>query len=166
MCDKDRSLAGSHRVIGRCLTGLQKYDDAWKCFQQSLKIIKNTTLDEINDIRNAHTFNCMGECLIGKQQYAEALVYLQKARKIYQFHSNWENDPYFAEVLNNLGICLIELQEYADALNRLKESSKIYEKFKSNKHIASKITCIHSKIDEILQKHGHLLSDEHKLNTT
>ena len=146
--DKDGSFANTQGEIGRCLIGLKQYNDSWSRLEQSLKIFQNITLDEEKDIDIAEKFNYMGECLIGKQQYVEALIYLKKAHKIYQTQINWEKDPNFATTLNNMGICLIELQEYAHALNPFKALLEIYEKLPSNKHIASKIESIRSKIDE------------------
>ena len=146
--NKDRSLAVTQRAIGRYLIGLQQYDDSWNCLQHSLKVFQNTTLDEEKDILIAHVFNHMGECRIGTQQYAEALIYVQKAREIYQTQINWEKDTYIATALINMGICLMELQEHEDALNRFKESLKIYEKVSLNEHIASKIESVRCKIDK------------------
>ena len=159
--DKDRSLAATQQNIGRCLIGLQQYDDSWNCLQHSLKILQSTTLDEKKDISIAHIFDYMGECLIRKQQYAEALIYLRKARKIYQTQINWEKDLDLATALNNMGVCLMELEEYADALNCFKESLQIYEKFSSNEHIAKKVSSIRCKIDECSLKFSRLAIRTH-----
>ena len=146
--DNDRYLGEAHLEMGRCLTELQQFDGSWNSLQQALKIFQNTILNDGKDIGIAHAFNYMGECLIGKQQYAEALMYLLKAREVYQTQMNWEKNPSFAVALNNMGICLMQLQEYADALNQLKESLEIYEKFPINDHIASKIESICCRIDK------------------
>ena len=67
--DKDHNLAETQQAIGKCLTGLQQYDNSSSCLEQSLKILSNTTLDDGNDIKIALPINCMGKCLLGKQQY-------------------------------------------------------------------------------------------------
>ena len=146
--DKNRSFADTQGEVGRCLIGMQQCDDLWHCLQQSLKIVQNTTPNKGKDTEIAEKFNYMGKCLIGKQQHAKALIYLHKAREIYQTQINWEKDPYLASTLNNMGICFIELQECANALNCFKKSIGIYENLPLTAHIASKIKSIRCKIDK------------------
>ena len=137
-----------------CLTGLQQYDDSSSCLQQSLKILPNTTLDDGNDIKIAHTFNCMDECLLGKQQYPEALIYFQKAHKVCQTQIKWKKNSYLARTLNNLNKSLLEFQKYAVALKYLNELLAIYKKPPLNEHKASKMESACCKIDKCSLKLG------------
>ena len=87
---------------------------------------------------------------MAKQQFAEALMYLHKAREIYQTQKNAGRNPRLAMTQYNTGICCIDLKLFSDASNHLNKALKIYERLPLNKYNTNKIVLIRSKVDECL----------------
>ena len=68
--------------IAYCCMDLQKPADALDYLQQSLKILKKTSLDTDSDIILADTLNSIGLCFRRMHKLADALDYLQQSLKI------------------------------------------------------------------------------------
>ena len=113
-------------LVGACLVQTKRYRKGWFYFENSLKIFRNLSIQQIDISPDqfVSTYHYIGICLVRCNYFHKAKAHFHKALSMYKEHSSHKN---IADSTFYIGLCLSKLEDYPLSDLYLKKSLKMYE---------------------------------------
>jgi tetratricopeptide (TPR) repeat protein len=134
------ALAAIHGTIGNILSGLGKFENAKKYFEQALKISEHLAVtDHFYNEWVATTQNNLGNLLRDMGKFDDAKLRFEQALKMYEGllnkdSENAQHQLYVTLTQNNLGNLLRDMGKFDDAKFWLEQALKMYEVLLNKDH--------------------------------